>query len=550
VTHRLDRRALIHVGAALGLLPLCGRPRAADAEACHADVSEGRLRGIRQGAVDIYRGIPYAGSVAGAHRFQAAPPPLSWRGTRDATRLGPPAMQPRGGTYGIDEPAPSEDCLVLNIWAPVGGARNKPVMVYSHGGGLVTGSAGSPVQDGSNLARDNDVVVVATNHRLGVFGFLYLDQLAGGEFAGSGNRGVQDIAVALEWVHANIAAVGGDPNNVMIFGDSGGGLKTSCLYAMPQAAPFFHKASIESGLGVRVIEAETAARTTRQLLDQLGIAPADWRKLLEVPASALLDAQARMAPPPNMAPPAWPGRAGIGGGTVGTFGAVRDGGLLPHHPFDPAAPALSRDKPLLVGGNQEEHMFFSLVGRDMAAWDLNEAALLARMEKAFGARAGAVVATYRIDRAGASPSDLFFAIQSDLFSGQGSTLIAERKALQGGAPAYRYVLAYHQGAPVGNTGHTLGALHAMDIPLKFNNVNVGVGGRPSIAGPRPERLAMAQTMGRTWANFARTGTPAAPGLPRWPAYELVRRSTMVLDLASHVEEDPYPAERLFWAKEG
>eukprot|EP01037_Dinobryon_pediforme_P027644 gene27644-30610_t len=286
------------------------------------------------------------------------------------------------------------------------------------------------------------------------------------------------------------------------------------------------------------------------LLDHLGIAPAAWRTLLTLPAATLLDAQIKIGSPPNAAPASWGGRAGIGAGTLGSFGAVRDGHVLPHHPFDPGAPNLSSGKPLMVGGNQEEQMFFSLVARDTAAWALDDAALAARMRQAFGAKAEAVIATYRGDRPGATPSDLYFAIQSDLFSGQGSTVIAERKMQQRAAPAFRYVLAYQQGGPVPGSSATMGALHAMDIPFKFNTVDATVGGRPPIAGPRPERHAMAHTMSRAWATFARTGIPAAPGLPAWPAYDLVRRPTMYLDVASHVVADPHRAERLFWERAG
>ena len=546
----LDRRTLLWGGAALGIAGVARAGRAAATEDCFTEVSQGRLRGIRGAGVDVYRGIPYAGSVSGSNRFKAAPPPTAWAGTRDATRLGAPAIQAPGGMYGINEPAPSEDCLVLNIWTPTGGAPSKPVMVYSHGGGFSTGSGGSPVQDGSNLARDNDVVVVATNHRLGLLGFLYLDELGSGDYAGSGNRGVQDIAIALKWISANISAFGGDPRNVMIFGDSGGGLKTSCLYAMPQAAPYFHKASIESGPGVRVMEPDIADQTTRKLLEHLGLARSEWRRVLDLPAATLLAAQRKIGASPNEAPARWGGRAGIGGGTPGSFGAVRDGKILLQHPFDPAPPSFSRDKPLLVGGNQDEQMFFSIVARDTAAWALDDAALVARMEKGFGASAASVVATYRSDRPGATPSDLFFAIQSDLFSGQGSTVIAERKMRQGGAPAYRYVLSYRQGGPAGWPGQTMGALHAMDIPFKFDNVDIAVGGRPPIAGPRPERFAMGRTMSRAWASFARTGKPSAPGLPAWPAYDLAHRPTMYLDVQSRLVRDPHRAERLYWERAG
>jgi len=161
-----------------------------------------------------------------------------------------------------NEPEPAEDCLFLNIWTPATDNRKRPVLFYSHGGGFVIGSGGSAGQDGANLARNFDVVVVQTNHRLGLLGFLYLDELAGSEYEGSGNQGILDIVAALEWVHKNISVFGGDPNNVMIFGESGGGAKTSCLYAMPEAAPYFTKASIESGPGIRMLTREMAAETS------------------------------------------------------------------------------------------------------------------------------------------------------------------------------------------------------------------------------------------------------------------------------------------------
>ena len=198
---RLHRRQLL---ASLLATPLAARWSwaAADARDCHARVRQGALRGLCLDGVDTYKGVPYAGSVSGERRFLSAPPPPAWHGVRDATRLGPPSIQQPGGTYGRDEPAQSEDCLVLNIWSPQGGAAHKPVMVYSHGGGFEAGSGGSVMADGANLARENDVVVVSTNHRLGILGFLYIDHLGGDEYAGSGNRGVQDIASALRWVHA------------------------------------------------------------------------------------------------------------------------------------------------------------------------------------------------------------------------------------------------------------------------------------------------------------------------------------------------------------
>lgn len=196
----------------------------------------GQIRGKRINGVNVYKGVPYGGKISGENRFKKAVNPEPWIGVKDALELGAPSIQnSRRG-----EPDPFEDCLFLNVWTPANDNKKRAVMFYSHGGGYVIGSGGSSGQDGANLARNFDVVVVQTNHRLGLLGFLYLDEIAGGEYVGSGNRGIQDNALGLKWVHDNIANFGGDPDNVMIFGESGGGGKTACLYAMPAAAPYFN----------------------------------------------------------------------------------------------------------------------------------------------------------------------------------------------------------------------------------------------------------------------------------------------------------------------
>src|SRR5436190_12723426 len=258
-----------------------------------AETAYGKVRGARNAGVSIFRGIPYAGRVSGDRRFRRPAPLQSWTGVRDALRFGPPSIQPdRQAT--ATEPAPAEDCLVLNVWTPAADRKRRPVMFYSHGGGFTNGSGGARGQDGANLARNFDVVVVETNHRLGLLGFLYLDEIGGSGYNGSGNNGTLDIVDALDWVNKNIAVFGGDPNNVMIFGESGGGAKTSCLYAMPKAAPYFNKASIESGPGVHMVPKEAAAEMTAITLRELNIAPKDWRKLLEIPAADLLSIQLKM----------------------------------------------------------------------------------------------------------------------------------------------------------------------------------------------------------------------------------------------------------------
>lgn len=546
----LSRRALIgHISSAAGALALA-RPSfsaVAPADLCLVETSQGKLRGIRHNGVDTYLGVPYAGSVSGANRFKAPSKPPEWTGIRDALTLGLPSIQPADQTFGINEPAPGEDCLVLNIWAPSSRGSGRPVMFYSHGGGFTTGSAGAVWQDGANLAREHDVVVISSNHRLGLLGYLWLGELGGEEYAASGNQGLLDIVAALSWVGRNVEAFGGDPRNVMIFGESGGGAKTSALYALPQAAPFFNKASIESGPGIRMTERETAGQTTRLVLDALGLSTGDWRRLHDVPAPLLLDVQTKLAQKAGGMAALLGGRRGIGGAGLGGFGPVVDGTILPAHPFDPLAPAISKDKPLLVGGNEDEQAFFSMTAGDREAFELDDAKLEARLSRELGDDAHAVLQAYRSDRPGATPSELYIAIRSALFSGIGSRLIAERKTTQGGAPAYLYCFTFDTDRTFPGTNYRLGAMHALDIAFKFNNMLPVAGSdRPVLAGARPDRFLAGRNMSSFWANFARTGRPSAEGQPAWPAYSLADRAMMRIDVACSVVNDAYKAERLMW----
>ncbi|MEZ5073088.1 MAG: carboxylesterase family protein [Bacteroidales bacterium] len=480
------------------------------------DTPYGKLRGSRERGVNIFKGVPYAGSVSGKNRFLKAPPVEPWTGVRDALQLGSPSIQPPNQTYGINEPGPAEDCLVLNIWTPANDGGKRPVMVYNHGGGFRTGSGGAASQDGANLARMYDVVVVATNHRLGLLGHLCLDELAGGDYAGSGNRGVQDIAVALEWIGTNIALFGGDPGNVTIFGESGGGMKTASLYAMPEAAPYFHKASIESGPGVELIEAADAAQTARDVLAALQISPSQWQKLLEVPASTLLEITGTL-PRGEGNGLLRGGFRGIGNSGRGAFGAMVDGTVIPAHPFEPAAPAFSRDKPLQVGWNEDEYIFFAMTGGDTAVFTLDRAGLQARLQNDFGEAAGLVLSTYETAHPDWTPGEIYIAVRSIGMMGLGSIRIAERKTAQGGAPAFLYNFGYKSNATVPGTRFQFGSMHALDIPFKFYNVASGM------AGSRPNRFETSRNMTSYWTNFAHNRVPTAPGTADAQAYNLETR---------------------------
>lgn len=501
------------------------------------DTKYGKLRGYRENGVNFFKGVPYAGEISGVNRFKKAGRVEPWTGVRDAIKLGNPSIQPANQTYGLNEPEPDENCLVLNIWTPANDGKKRPVMVYNHGGGFRTGSGGAVSQDGANLARMYDVVVVATNHRLGFLGFLYLEELADEEYRGSGNRGVQDIAIALKWINENITEFGGDPNNVMIFGESGGGMKTSCLYAMPEAAPYFNKASIESGPGVEIMSPETAAASTREVLKYLNISPKNWKKILEVPAAKILEAQENIPVNSNGLSG---GFHGIGNSGIGGYGAVQDGAVMPANPFDPNAPVLSREKPLLVGWNEEEYIFFAMVGGDTDVFTLSENGLKLRLQKDFGENAELIQKTYCEAYPEKTSGEIYIAVRSILMMGLGSIRIAERKARQKGAPIYLYNFGYKSNAKIPGTEFEMGAMHAMDIPFKFYNVEGGM------AGNAEDRFQASKNMTSFWTNFAKKGVPSAPRQPDWPEYNLEKRSLMRIDTQCSVLENRFGKVREMW----
>ncbi|MGH6957756.1 MAG: carboxylesterase/lipase family protein, partial [Caulobacteraceae bacterium] len=407
-----------------------------------------------------------------------------------------------------------EDCLYLNVWTP-GLEGPRPVMVWLHGGGFANGSGGAAMYDGAALTSRGDVVTVTVNHRLNVFGYLNLAELGG--HPSSGLAGMLDIVLVLEWVRDNIAAFGGDASNVTIFGESGGGMKVSLLLAMPGAKGLFHRAIVQSGPGLRAVSGEASGRHAKALFDELGLKAGDLEKLQALPAARVQEAAAKA----------------VSGGPMGGFSPCVDGLALPRDPFQPDAPEVSKDVPVLIGTNKDEATLF-LLG-DLRFGSYSEEEMEKRVKQAAGDKAGPLLAALREAFPDYSPSHLAAAAQTATGMWSGSLTLAERKAAQKAAPVFMYLLAWETPVAKGR----LRSPHALEIPMVFDNVEKA----RNFMGRGEEPQVLAEQMSEAWLAFARNGNPATPALPDWPAYDAARRATMVFNLQSEVVDDPYAGVR-------
>jgi para-nitrobenzyl esterase len=541
----MDRRSFIGTGAmaAAGLAVDAGLVRAMQGATgtpgATVSTTAGRVRGLLTGnKIQAFKGVPYGASTAGARRFLPPLKPQPWTGVFDAFALG--HRSPLVDSVLVKEWEPlnrrepmGEDCLNLNIWTPAVGASGKrPVMVWLHGGGYAAGSPGMVPYDGANLARKHDVVVVGVTHRLNAFGFLYLAELGGEKYADASNAGMRDIIASLEWIRDNIANFGGDPGSVTIFGQSGGAGKVSTLLGMPAAQGLFHRAVAQSGAAVTSMPAQVATQNAEAFMARLGLRGRQVDELQNLPMEQLIGALG------GRGASAGAGQAGGRGPGGGGFAAspVVDGRSLPHDVFNPTASMLSASIPLLIGSTETEVTWN--VNTDYTTAD--EAGLRDRVKRTLGtddAQAEKVVAMYRKGRPKASHLDLALIIETDASQFRsGTDTEAERKAALGRAAVYMYRFQWY--SPVG--GGRLRAMHCMDIPFVFENVDLST----SVVGDGPDRHALADKMSSAWVAFARTGNPNHNGLPKWDPFTADTRTTMLFNNECRSVNDPYRDERL------
>jgi para-nitrobenzyl esterase len=497
---------------------------AADKEPAIGQTQYGKIRGARDGDSFIFKGVPYARTPK---RLAAPVAPMPWNDVLDANEYGPRAYQVGASTD------MSESCQMLNLWTPALGSGKRPVMVWLHGGGFMNGSANSALYEGADLNREGDVVVVTLNHRLGAFGYLHVPE-AGADYASSGCAGMLDIVAALRWVRDNIGNFGGDRNNVTIFGESGGGGKVIALMAMPSAKGLFHRAIVESGALLRTaIAPEAGRKLTAEILAEMKLSPTQFRELLDAPAEQLLKAQTAVL--------TRAGTPGNGGSTAQRPFSPTMGPDLPEQPFDPQAPKVSANVPLMIGTNKEESRLFFV--STPALYALDAADLRNRLQPLLGTDTDVILDLYRKTRPGASATDLFFAISTAQMYWYTSTRVAERKAEQRGASTYMYQFAYEGTQTAGSPRVAVKSGHSMEIQYVFAHPRANAD--PEIAA---REKALAKQMSQAWVAFARSGNPNHAGMPNWPAYTKAQRATMVFDTNSAVVNDPHPEERKLWER--
>jgi para-nitrobenzyl esterase len=541
----LNRRDVLRFSATAGLAAVIGRPASAsdsiktaahqEAGGCStpstavANTQYGKVRGFVAGGVYTFKGIPYGQDTGGANRWLPAKAPKPWSNEYPALIYGANCPQTLHNFTAIeqsflqdwDDGYMSEDMLKVNVWTPsLNGKR--PVMVYFHGGGFSFGSSYElPSHEGAQMARNHDVVQVSVNHRLNILGFLDVSEIGGSAYQDSVNVGMTDLVASLQWVRENIANFGGDPDTVMIYGQSGGGSKVTCLMGMPSAAGLFHRASVQSGGGGNPPSGEQSKELSRLLMSELGLPANDiaslqkmeWSKLVAAGNAAIVKANSGNRSPagPGSAPGATP-RVG--------WGPTMDGRIVPVRSFFDAAPEISKNVPMLIGSVSEEGMRYNS--------NPTEAEWQATLTRQYGeSKATALIAAMKKAQPRKSIRTLSYGVQG-LGSRNSVQRMVKMKHDLGGAPVYQYWFTWQSPMLEGS-----GAWHTSELAFCFDNTKRCEQG----TGDTPEAQALAKKMTTAWANFARTGNPSQPGIA-WAPSDPTSCQTMVFDNKCRMADDP------------
>jgi para-nitrobenzyl esterase len=497
-------------------------------------IRDGRLEGDEHDGIKVFKGIPFAAPTVGALRWAPPARPTAWNGVRDARQFGMVAHQNRtqNGALAamvIDQPQ-SEDCLTLNVWAPVAHGAPRPVMVWIHGGAFTIGSGAQPIYDGSTLVRRGDAVVVTINYRLGPLGFLRLADVTGGKIASTGNEGMLDQIAALRWVRENIAEFGGDPGNVTIFGESAGGMSVGALLGMPQAHGLFHKAIPQSGACNTAANVERANRVAERVLARLGVSASNPDAIRALKPEQLLKGtflDDGVTPDPSL------GMA---------YQPVADGAQLPRAAIEMVADGSAAGVAIMAGSTLEEWKLFGIMDPSLATLDKDQ--LAARVARRIpGETAGALIQDYEDARRrrgdSVEPRELFCAIETDRAFRMPAVQLAETQSRRE-PRVYSYLFIWKSPALRG----ALGACHALELGFVFGTNHLE--GMQQFAGGGPAAERLATQMQDAWLAFARSGDPSCESAGAWPAYAAARRSTMIFGETGGAADAPYDDERRAW----
>ncbi|GCF09541.1 carboxylesterase/lipase family protein [Dictyobacter arantiisoli] len=480
------------------------------------ETTRGKIQGEQAGRIQIFKGIPFAQPPVGTQRFRAPQAPASWSGVRPALTFGPSPIQednpslPRGPR--------SEDCLYLNVWTPRADAARRAVMVYVYGGSFVMGSGSQSLYNGSAFATHGDIVVVTLNYRLGALGFLYLGQLLGADFTTSGNNGLLDIIAALRWVRENIAAFGGDPEQVTLMGESAGAMSIATLLTMPEAQGLFARATMQSGASQTTRDMRSATLVTRRLLRHARLQPQDAHRLLTLPTEEISAAQNRMI-------------AGVG--AQRDFGPVVDGQSLPFYPLDAVKQGYAAYIPILIGTNHDESNLFATTGSQQ---ELPDETLLYRV---FGTNALAIQTAYaRARLESATPKAAWEKTLTAYRYHIPSLQLAQAQAAQG-SPVWMYRFDWNK--------NPFGAFHALELAFVWKTIRDNPDNMRDLRQSFPqlqsvtleeEDVHLADQMHNAWSAFVRTGNPGISTLPAWPRYDGIQRYTMLFNTPCEVQALP------------